>query len=176
MASPSLAAEKYIIDPEHVWVEFSIRQYVYAWDIGTFKSINGEIVFDKQNVPASSVRAEISTESVSTGDGGRDSEIMYSFLDGKAYPKITFVSTSVEKTGDASGKIIGDLSIGGVTVPVTLITIFDGEAPSMFTGRSTAGFSATGTLNTDDFKIPGLKVLKILPEVKFIIEVDAIKE
>src|SRR4051794_25585504 len=69
-AGTSFAANKYIIDPQHVWVNFSIQQYVFSKALGRFKAVKGEIVFDKDNVAASSVKAEILANSVDTGDEG----------------------------------------------------------------------------------------------------------
>jgi polyisoprenoid-binding protein YceI len=171
-----VAADKYVIDPEHVWVNFSIQQNVWARNVGRFNKIKGEILFNKNNVSASSVVVEIAAGSVDTANLSRDYEVKQSFLSAAIFPKITFVSTSVEKTSDNEGTVIGDLTVAGMTKPVTLHVIFDGEAISMFNGKMTAGFSADGELNTDDFGIQGLTALGIHPQVRFTIEADAILE
>lgn len=173
---PSFAAEKYVIDPEHVWVNFAIQQSVYAKNIGRFNDVKGVILFDKDNVAASSVSVEIMAESVDTANEDRDFEVQSEFLNAGKFPKITFISTSVEKTGENKGKIVGDLTLAGTTKPVTLDVTFDGEAASRFTGKMTVGFSATGALNIEDFNIFGPRTLAIHPDLEFTIEADAIKE
>src|SRR5260221_6092738 len=111
LPGPSFAADKYIIDPQHVWVNFSIQQYVFSKALGRFKDVKGEIVFDENNVAASSVRAEIVTESVDTGDEGRDDEVKFGFLRSDRGPSITFVSTGVEKVGEKTGRVTSELTI-----------------------------------------------------------------
>src|SRR5436190_1168186 len=79
---------------------------------------------------ASSVHAEIVTASVDTSNATRDKGELQTagFLNGAAFPVITFDSTSIEPTGEQTGKITGNLSMAGVTVPVTIDTSFNGEA------------------------------------------------
>jgi polyisoprenoid-binding protein YceI len=176
-AQPANASEKYAIDPDHVWVNFSIQQYVYSKALGRFTGISGEIAFDKDHVESSSVKAEIDAKTADTANAERDiNEVRTEFLKGDKFPKITFVSTSIEKTGDNTGRVTGDLTLAGVTKSVTMDVTFNGAADSMFSGIKTVGFSAKGTLNASDFKIVGLSGLKLGPSVDFAIEVQAIKE
>jgi polyisoprenoid-binding protein YceI len=178
LVGPTYAADKYLIDPTHVWVNFSIQQSPWAKYLGAFHDIKGVILFDKDNFAASSVQAEIATASVDTSNQSRDGGELQTkgFLNGFAFPKITYESTRVEKTGDKTGKIKGDLSMAGVTMPVTLDVVFNGEARSTWDGRMRVGFSATGSINTNDFGMTGLVPLNIGPQVDFRIEVEATKE
>ena len=177
LASSSFAADKYIIDPEHVYIHFSIQHHPWAKYLGAFHDIKGTILFDRDNVAASSVQAEIAAESVDTSNKSRDAELQaHSFINGWEFPKITYESTGIEKTGDKTGKVIGNLTMAGITVPVTLDVIFNGEAKSPFDNKQRVGFSATGKLSTDDFKMTELPSLNIGPEVNFMIEVEAPKQ
>jgi polyisoprenoid-binding protein YceI len=110
--------------------------------LGAFHDIQGVILFDPDNTAASSVQAEIATASVDTSNRARDAgELQYGgFLNGLSFPKITCASTGIEKSGDKTAKISGDLSMAGVTVPVTLDVIFNGEARSLWDGRMRANF------------------------------------
>lgn len=176
-AHPANAADKFKIDPDHVWVNFAIQQYVYSKALGRFTGISGEITFDADHVETSSVTAEIDAMTADTANSERDvSEVRTEFLKGDRFPKITFVSTGIEKTGNNTGKVTGDLTLAGVTKPVTMDVTFNGAADSMFTGIKTIGFSAKGTLNAADFMIVGLSSLKLGPNVDFQIEVQALKE
>ncbi len=175
--SQSFAADKYTIDPEHVYIQFSIQHHPWAKYLGAFHDIKGTILFDRDNVSASSVKAEIVAASVDTSNKGRDNELQFSgFLNGFEFHTITYESTRIEKTGDNTGKIMGNLTMAGVTRPVPLNVIFNGEAKSVFDGKQRVGFSATGALNTDDFKMTSLPSLHIGPEVNFMIEVEAPKD
>ncbi|WP_136620721.1 MULTISPECIES: YceI family protein [Mesorhizobium] len=175
--SPSFAGDTYRIDPEHVSLMFSMQHDKWAKYQGTIRTIKGEIFFDKVDVANSSVKVEMATGSVDTLDKARDSELQGNngFLDGTQFPKISFESTKVEKTGDKSGKIVGNLSMAGVTKPVPLDVTFDGEAISNWDGQMRVGFSATGKLNTNDFGMTGLAALDIGPVLDFAIEVEATK-
>jgi polyisoprenoid-binding protein YceI len=174
---PSFAADKYTIDPEHVYIQFSIEHHPWAKYLGAFHDIKGTILFDRDNVAASTVRAEIAAESIDTSNTSRDAELRASgFLYSSKFPKITYESTGIEKTGEKTGKVIGNLTMAGITVPVTLDVIFNGEAKGRFDNISRVGFSATGKLSTDDFKMTELPFLQIGPEVNFAIEVEAPKD
>jgi len=135
----------------------------------------GEILFDKDDVTRSTVAVEIATASVDTLEANRDAELQggNGFLNAAAFPKITFKSTGIERTGDKTGRIRGNLAMAGTTKPVTLDAIFDGEGVSE-DGLMRVGFSATGALNTNDFGLTGLRTLNIGPELDFTIEVEAI--
>jgi polyisoprenoid-binding protein YceI len=139
-------------------------------------TIAGIILFDREDVPKSAVKVEIATASVDTLDPARDAELQgYGFLEGYNNPKMTFESTLVEKTGDKTGKIVGNFTMAGVTKPVSLVVIFDGEGRSDWDGRMRVAFSATGAINTNDFGMTGLVPLDIGPELNFTIEVEATK-
>src|SRR5262245_29488372 len=91
LAGPTLAADKYVIDPEHVSVNFSMQHSKWAKYQGTVREIAGEIVFDKENVRASSVHVEMATKSIDTLDKARDAELQApfgGFMNAGEYPKI----------------------------------------------------------------------------------------
>jgi polyisoprenoid-binding protein YceI len=174
---PSFAGDMYRIDREHVSIIFSMQHIKWAKYQGTIRTIEGEIFFDEVDVGKSSVKVEMATESVDTLDKARDRELQGNngFLNASEFPKISFESTNVEKTGDKSGQIAGNLSMAGFTKPVTLDVIFDGQGISNWDGRMRVGFSATGKLNTNDFGMTGLAALDIGPVLDFTIEVEATK-
>jgi len=115
LVTPSLAADKYRIDPDHVWVNFAIQHNVWSKALGRFTDVQGEIIFDQDDVSASSVTATIGTATADTANAARDAEVRSEFLHSTQFPKITFTSTGVEKTGDKQGTITGDLTLNGVT-------------------------------------------------------------
>src|SRR5438552_15814693 len=101
LVSPGLAADAYIIDPQHVSVSFSMQHSKWAKYQGTIRTIAGTILFDREDVTRSSVQVEMASASVDTLDAARDSELQgYGFLAATKKPKITIESTSVEKIGN----------------------------------------------------------------------------
>lgn len=177
LALPATAADLYRIDPEHAWISFSIKHDPWAHYLGMFHGINGTISFDRADVTASTIDAHIAPRSIDTSNAERDQSELQSpgFLDSATHPDITFTSIAVKKVGEAEGIITGNLSMNGFTVPVSIDTTFNGEKYSPWNGRMTAGFSATGTLNTNDFGMSGLVPLDIGPTVDFAIEIEAAK-
>jgi polyisoprenoid-binding protein YceI len=174
---PASAADLYRIDPAHAWISFSIKHTPWAHYLGMFHSINGIISFDHSDVTASTIEAHILPQSIDTSNTERDQGELQSagFLDSAKHPDITFKSTQIKKIGDSEAIITGDFSMNGFTVPVAIDTTFNGEKLSPWNGQMTAGFSATGTLDTNDFGMTGLVPLKIGPKVDFRLEIEAAK-
>jgi polyisoprenoid-binding protein YceI len=176
LVQPVFAADRYTIDPEHVSVNFSMQHMKWAKYQGTVRSILGNIVFDKEDVAASSVHVVMATKSIDTLNTAREEELFSpsgGFLDATQFPRIVFDSTRIQKTGDKTGKITGNLTMAGITHEVTLDAIFDGEGRSSWDGLMRVGFSATGTLDITDFGLTSLTELEIGPKLDFTIEVEA---
>ncbi|HEX2753257.1 MAG TPA: YceI family protein, partial [Alphaproteobacteria bacterium] len=97
------------------------------------------------------------------------------FFNVEKFPAMTFKSTKVEKTGDNTGRVTGDLTLLGVTKPVTLDVIFNKGGIHPYSKKYVAGFSATGKLNRSEFGmtygLPGVG-----DEVNISIEVEGIRE
>jgi len=147
--SPAFAApETYKIDPAHTQATFSIRHNMVSRVQGGFKSVGGEITVDKENWSASKVRAEIDATTINTGNDKRDAHLKSDdFFKTEKNPKITFESTSVTSPGPDKLTVNGNLTMAGVTKPVTLDVTVGGFAAGM------AGFEAKTKINRKDFGI-----------------------
>lgn len=138
-------------DPAHTCANFSARHLMVATVRGGFNTVSGSVVFDPQNPAASSVEAHIDATSISTGLVDRDNHLRSAdFLDAANFPTLVFKSTSVKPTGDNTADIVGDLTIRGVTRPVTLKAEFLGENTGM-TGARHIGFEARTKINREDW-------------------------
>jgi polyisoprenoid-binding protein YceI len=148
----SAAPTTWTIDPNHSSVEFSIR-HLFSKVPGKFTKFSGTIVYDGANAPASSVKAEIDAASISTANEKRDGHLKSEdFFDVAKYPTIVFESTSASGAGENKLKVSGNLTMHGVTKPVTLDVTFLGAGPGMG-GRQVSGFEAVGKVNRKDFNI-----------------------
>lgn len=142
---------KWVIDPDHSAAWFSIRHLMIGTVRGHFTKLAGTIHFDPTDVTHSSVEVTIDSTSICTGVKKRDDHLMSAdFFDVERYPHIIFSSTEVEITGHDSCKVHGDLTIHGVTHPVTLKLEYFGPVKSPF-GATSTGFAATTTLNREDY-------------------------
>lgn len=147
----------YALDPRHASVSWRVRHGGIGIFVARFDTFSGTLNFDPQNPAASSINASIDAASVNTnvlnnsGERAFDREIATEAFGSAANPKITFVSRSIEVTGPTTGVITGDLTLRGVTKPVTLQASFEGGKFVTFRGKQVLGFSARGTFNRKDF-------------------------
>ncbi len=165
------------IDPVHSGVEFKIRHLGVSNVRGTFSKPMGVIRLDEKDVTKSSVEATIQADTVNTNEDARDKHLKSAeFFDVEKHPAITFKSTSLANNG---GKLTmtGDLTMNGVTKPVTLA--LDGPAPPQTDGKGVtrSGFSATGTISRSDFNFGSKYGSPIIGnDVQFTIDVEMDKQ
>jgi len=152
-------ADTLAIDPNHSHVGFSIRHF-FTQVKGEFKTVTGTIDLDTKSPNSSKVSVDIDPASINTNNDKRDNHLRSAdFFDVAKFPKMTFVTTAVNITDPKAwtGTVTGDLTMHGVTKPVTL-KIEGGGAQAMGPGGTMAGFTASGTLNRKDFGIIWNKV------------------
>ncbi|KAA0570093.1 YceI family protein [Azospirillum sp. Sh1] len=176
VVAPAFAAPvSYKIDPAHTAVAFIVNHVGFSNVIGRFNTVGGDVTFDKDAVEKSVVNVSIDTTSVDTNHAKRDEHLRSpDFFNAKEFPKMTFKSTKIEKTGDKTGKLHGDLTMLGVTKPVVLDIAFNKDGVSPASKLETAGFSARGTVKRTDF---GMKygAPAIGDDIQLLIEVEAVK-
>jgi polyisoprenoid-binding protein YceI len=120
LSSAALANETYKFDQAHSTIGFSVHQFLGATH-GKFTKFDGKIDIDRQHPENSSVTARIVVGSIDTGIVKRDNHLRSpEFFAVEKYPDIMFKSRSVKQTGPQAGDILGDLTMHGVTKPITL--------------------------------------------------------
>jgi polyisoprenoid-binding protein YceI len=157
-------AETLTIDPNHSHVGFSIRHF-FTQVKGEFKTVAGTLELDTKTPNNSKVSDETDPASINTNNENRDNDLRgANFFDVTKFPKMTFVATAVNITDPKAwtGTLTGDLTMHGVTKPVTL-KIESGGAGPMGPGATVAGFTASGTLDRKDFGIVWNKVFDAGP-------------
>src|SRR5947208_11305159 len=119
--SPAASAnETYKLDPSGSTIGFSVRQFLGTTH-GKFTKFNGKIDVNRDHPENSSVTAQIDVRSIDTRIKKRDDHLRSpEFFNVDRFPQITFKSRSVKRTGPQSGDILGDLTMHGVTKPITL--------------------------------------------------------
>ncbi len=149
-----VVAGTYTIDPTHTNVNWTISHMGLAWFTGRFDTAEGTMVLDPANVEGSSVNVTITTASVSTISDHLDEQLVGdAVFDAEANPTITFVSSSVERTGDSTANVTGALTMAGVTKDVTLKAEFQSTAFHPFAEKQTVGFTVGGMVKRSDFEI-----------------------
>ena len=145
-------AGEYHADPHHWNVSFDVDHLHYARFVMRFDKMQAALDFHPEDPARSKVAAHIAAASLDTNVAELDELVRGpDLLDSERFPDIAFVSTSLRPTGKNVGEMDGELTIHGVTKPVTLSVTFNGGAPNPLTSRHTLGFSATGHFSRADF-------------------------
>lgn len=158
MFTASLAhaeAEQYVLDTKgsHAFIQFKIKHLGYSWLMGRFNTFSGGFSLDKDAIEKSSVNVDIDVSSLDSNHAERDKHLRGSdFFDVSKHPKASFVSTKIEKTGDSTANITGNLTLKGVTKPVILATTYIGGGNDPWGGHR-QGFEATTEIRLKDFGI-----------------------
>ncbi|MGF6485450.1 YceI family protein [Paraburkholderia sp. JPY419] len=143
---------RYDIDQDHTSITFDIDHFKYTRFTMRFNRKQGELDWNDGGLDRSTASVAIDAASIDTNVPLLDKMVKSdSMLDVARYPQIRFASTRFERTGEARGTLSGDLTIRGVTQPVTLDVTFNGFAPDPLTKKDTLGFSADGHFSRAKF-------------------------
>ena len=144
-------AGDYTLDTSHTRLGFSARHAMVTTVRGQFKDFSGTAHVDTKNPADSKVEVTIDAASIDTGNADRNGHLVSAdFFEVETYPQITFVSTQVERADDTTWVITGDLTIKGVSKPVTIEFEQTGSARDPF-GNLRVGFEGSTTLNRKDW-------------------------
>ena len=177
----SLSLPIWAIDGAHSSIGFTVRHMVISKVRGRFTRWSGTIAMDEKDPTSAAVEITIEPGSVDTGVEQRDSHLRSpDFFDVERYPTMTYRSTRIEKAGEGEYRVTGDLTMHGVTRPVTLEVEFAGSAKDPWGGLR-AGFSARGSLDRKEFGLTYNQLLEtggvvVGEKVDLDIEVEAVKQ
>src|SRR5215472_4230631 len=139
------------IDPAHSSAEFAVRHLMISTVKGRFADVSGAIKIDPENPSASQVEVTIPATTIDTRQTDRDAHLRSpDFFDVERYPTITFKARRIEGDTDGSFRLIGDLTMHGVTREVDLDVTAEGQGPNPFGPGERAGYSAKTTLDRRD--------------------------
>ncbi len=139
------------MDPAHSEIKFKVRHLVVSTVTGHFKNFTGVIEADKEDFTDARISFEADVNSLSTNNEQRDAHLKSpDFFDAANHPKITFRSNHVTRSSDDEYEVTGNLTIRGVTRPITLNVTYNGTV-SGFGGTQVAGFEITGRVNRFDY-------------------------
>jgi len=139
------------IDPAHSEINFKVKHLVVSTVTGHFSKFDASIETSKEDFSDAKINFEADINSISTKNEQRDAHLKSAdFFDAEKHPKISFVSKSVKKISDHEMRIIGNLSLRGITKEITLDVIYNGTVAG-FGGTEVAGFEVRGKVNRFDF-------------------------
>ena len=162
----------YTIDKSHAKIVFSINHLGFSTYYGNLNDFAGSLDLDPAVPAKSALSVTINVAGIVTTNRALDKKLKSdAFFDVAKFPEATFKSTAIEVTGEGTGKLTGDLSLHGVTKPVTLDVTFNGSGTPPMTKIYVAGFDAVGTLKRSDFGIKNFVPL-VGDDVKLLISCE----
>ena len=174
-ANPAnMPAGSYVLEKTHASINAKVMHHGYAFYHFRFDKFDASYDFDPKNPTASKVVVTVDTKSMNTGYAKVDEKFPVEFLAADKHPTATFKSNKITITQGNKGTMAGDLTLGGVTKPVTLDVVFNGAGKDMW-GAMRSGFSATTTIKRSEFGLTKY-VPAIGDEVALAIEVEFVKK
>jgi len=181
-AQPAAAASPtaWQVDTAHTAAQFSVKHMMVSTVRGTLGKVTGTVDYDGKSVESLKVDVSIDVTGINTGTEGRDKDLRSpNFFDVATYPTITFKSKKVESAGQGKFRLVGDLTMHGVTKEVALNV--DGPSPILKqpNGAQKVGASASTTLNRKDFGLQYNRMVESAPvvgdEIQVQIDIEANK-
>jgi polyisoprenoid-binding protein YceI len=163
----------YKLDPGHTMVLFSWNHFGFSNPTANLGQVDGTLVYDEAAPTKSTVEATLPLAGLDTFVPKLDEHLKSAdFLDAAKFPTVTFKSTKVTSAGKDKLKVVGDLTVHGVTKPVTLDVTVNKVGPHPMMKVQTAGFDATATIKRSDFGV-GAYVPNVSDEIKIRITTEA---
>ncbi len=155
LLSSSIHAADYTIDTQgaHAFIQFQIKHLGYSWLVGRFNTFDGEFSYDENAPESARVVVHIDTRSVDSNHAERDKHLRgEEFLHVEAFPDARFQSTAYRDLGDGKGELSGELTLRGVTRPITIAVDHIGAGKDPWGGYR-RGFEGRTRLTLADFGI-----------------------
>jgi polyisoprenoid-binding protein YceI len=175
-----MATTKWTIDPAHSEVTFRVKHMMVSNVSGNFESFDGTFETEGDDFKNAKITFTADVNSISTRNADRDAHLKSAdFFDAEQFPKISFTATDSSKVGEDEFTLTGDLTIRGVTKPVTLKGEFGGIGQDPW-GNTKAGFTVSGKFNRKDFGLTWNAALEtggvlVSDEVKVNAEIQLVK-
>lgn len=146
----------YSVEPSHTQIVFAYDHMGFTNNMGVITQPTGTLTLDNANLSASKVSITLPIANLTTGIPALNEHLAKpEFFDAAKFPTATFVSTGVKPDGATGADITGNLTIKGITKPVTLDAEFYGAGANPMNKKENVGFVATGTIKRSDFGMGG---------------------
>ena len=174
-ALPAAAADSYTVDPAHTYPNFEINHLGFSTMHGRFGATNGKIALDPA-AKSGSIDITIDATSIDTGHAKRDAHLKgEEFFNVGKFPTLSYKATKLRFNGDKLSGADGELTMLGVSKPVSLAVSAFNCGPHPMNKKQMCGAAATATIKRSDFGLSAY-VPAVGDEVKIVIEVEAVKD
>jgi len=155
-----LRAGNYQLDPEHAYVHFRIAHLGLSTIVGRFNTVDAALDFDPAELSKLRLDGTLETASIDMNNASLDERLRgSSWFDATRFPEAVFVTTAVTPGTGNAFKLTGDLTLKGITKPVTFDALFIGGADNLLTGKYTVGFAANAVISRAAYGIDGFAAL-----------------
>lgn len=178
VASLSVNAQTWTLDKSHAKLGFEVTHLMVSSVDGSFKNFDVKVTSSKDDFTDARVELTADAASIYTDNDKRDEHLRSAdFFDAAKYPTLTFKSTSLTKKSDNKYALVGDLTMHGVTKPVTLEATLNGTTVHPYSKKTIAGFKVTGAFKRSDFEIgKGTPGAVVSDEVRLNTNLELIKD
>ena len=168
--SNAFADDKFVFDPTHTFVQFSVDRFGYNAVLAQVPGVTGTVTLDADHPEKSSVEASLDLSTLVSFDATRDEHLKGPFwFNVEKFATISFASREVKLTGENEADVVGLLTLHGVEKPVTLHVKLNKRGPDPATKKDAAGFSAVATLKRSDFGMTTAQGM-VSDDVRIVIE------
>lgn len=176
IAAPVTAAERYRFDAVHSQVSFHVSHLGFTRSEGEFHDLRGGFAFDRKDWSQSRCDVQIGVASLDMDNEAWNKTMLGAdWFDAKTHPLMRFRCLQVQALGEGQGRIDGELTLRGVTRPVTLDLRFNREGVHKFSLQYVAGFSASTRIRRSEFGM-GKHIPDIGDEVEIRLEIEGLRE
>lgn len=162
----------YQLDQRHASIYVRVNHMGFSRTVVRFNTISAELALNTEAPEQSRVEATIDAASIDSGLASFDGFLRGArFLNAAQNPQIRYESRTIQRTGETTARVTGDLTMNGQTHPLTLDVTFNGAGRNPFEAGSIAGFSATGTLSRAQWGLDAFAQL-VADEVEFFVEAE----
>ena len=172
----AIQSGSYMLEPSHAEVMFGVGHFGYSTYYGQFPDASGSLKLDSANPAASQLDISVPTAGVWTASAKLTEELKSAdWLDSAKYPTMTFHSTRITVTSPTTADVAGDLTLHGVSKPVTLKASFNRGAVFPMNQKYMIGFEVTGSLKRSDYGVSKYVQFGLADEVKLIISAPFVR-
>lgn len=178
VSANSALADKYIVDTKgaHAFIQFRVKHLGYSWLYGRFNDFSGEFTYAPDKPEDNKISVDIDTTSLDSNHAERDKHLRSEdFLNTAKFPKASFVSTKYTPTGDKTAQLVGDLTLHGVTKPVTIDIEHIGGGKDPWGGYR-HGFEGRSVIKPEDFGVNMSRLGPASAEVELMLTVEGIRQ
>ncbi|MBC6904801.1 YceI family protein [Saccharophagus sp. K07] len=171
-------AADYVVDKQgaHAFVQFRVKHLGYSWLYGRFNDFDGTFTYDEKDPSKNKINVTVKIASLDSNHAERDKHLRSAdFLDASKFPTATFTSTAYKPTGEKTAELTGDLTLHGVTKPITIQVEHIGAGNDPWGGYR-AGFEGRATIKPEEWGIAMAKLGPASQEVELFLTVEGVRK